>query len=110
MKDKTAVESTEKQNDKMAEVATPSTQNATAKIIWNDREMKSSYANVCNVAKNNDEVMLLFGTSEAWNSAQTDIRVNLSNRIIVTPATAQRLQALLNKVLNTETEPVVEDK
>lgn len=87
----------EQKNEKSESTAPAATK--TGKIIWNDKEMKSSYANVCNVANNNDEVMLLFGTSEAWNSAQTDIKVNLSNRIIITPATAQRLKALLDKVV-----------
>lgn len=68
------------------------------KIIWQDKEMKSTYSNVCNVAKNNDEIMLLFGTSEAWNEVQREVVVNLTNRIIMTPATAKRLQEILNRM------------
>ncbi len=69
------------------------------KIIWNDREMNSSYSNVCNVAANADEFMLLFGESEAWNSAQKDVMVKLKQRVIMTPTTAKRFAALLNKTI-----------
>lgn len=69
------------------------------KIIWNDREMQSSYANVSNVATTSDEVMLLFGTSQTWNSAQKDIMVKLTHRIVMTPAAARRFQALLTRSL-----------
>ena len=69
------------------------------KIIWNDQEMNSSYSNVCNVAANTDEIMLLFGESEAWNSAQKDVMVKLKQRVIMTPTTAKRFAALLNKTL-----------
>jgi len=98
MSEKSTAKNEAEQNAPVKEAEAASNQGATAKIIWDDREMNSSYANVCNVARNNDEVMLLFGTSEAWNSAQTDIKVKLSNRIIVTPATAQRLKQLLDNV------------
>lgn len=69
------------------------------KILWNDQDMKSSYANVVNVATTADEFMFLFGTNEAWNNVQKDIRVNLHERIIMTPSAAKRLQLLLNKTM-----------
>ena len=70
-----------------------------SKIIWNDSEMVSKYANVSNVATTSDEIMLLFGTSTAWNSAQKDVMVNLSDRIIMTPSAAKRFQQVLTKTL-----------
>lgn len=69
------------------------------KIIWDDRNMKSEYANIANVATTSDEIMLLFGTSQAWNNAQKDVLVSLSERIIMTPATAKRFHAVLTKTL-----------
>jgi hypothetical protein len=83
------------------DIATPqSTTNAEGgKIFWNDKEMRSSYANVVNVATTADEFMFLFGTNEAWNNVQKDIRVNLHERIIMTPTAAKRLQMLLNKTM-----------
>ena len=86
-----------KKNDETKEMN--ETVNQAGKIVWNDREMNSSYSNVCNVAANADEFMLLFGESEAWNSAQKDIVVKLRQRIIMTPTTAKRFATLLNKTI-----------
>lgn len=72
---------------------------AQGKIIWNDRNMVSTYSNVCNIAATSDEFMFLFGTSEAWNSAQKNIVVNLNQRIILTPNSARKFHELLTKTL-----------
>jgi hypothetical protein len=61
--------------------------------------MKSSYANVCNVASTREEVVLLFGVNQAWNTAQREIPVQLSDRIILSPHAAKRLSVLLGNVL-----------
>jgi len=37
------------------------------KIKWDDSNMKSSYANVCNVTSTREEVVILFGMNQAWN-------------------------------------------
>ncbi len=69
------------------------------RVRWDDRNMKSSYANVCNVASTREEVVLLFGVNQAWNTAQREIPVQLSDRIILSPHAAKRLSILLNNVL-----------
>lgn len=69
------------------------------KIVWNDRDMTSTYSNVCNIAASADEFMFLFGTSEAWNSAQKNILVNLKQRIIMTPSSARKFHELLTRTL-----------
>ena len=40
------------------------------KIKWDDSNMKSAYANVCNVSSTREEVVLLFGVNQAWNRAR----------------------------------------
>ncbi len=69
------------------------------RVRWDDTNMKSSYANVCNVASTREEVVLLFGVNQAWNTAQREIPVQLSDRIILSPHAAKRLSVLLNNVL-----------
>jgi hypothetical protein len=69
------------------------------RVRWDDTNMKSSYANVCNVASTREEVVLLFGVNQAWNTAQREIPVQLSDRIILSPHAAKRLSILLNNVL-----------
>jgi hypothetical protein len=68
-------------------------------VRWDDASMKTSYANVCNVASTREEVVLLFGVNQAWHSAQREIPVQLTDRIILNPFVAKRLSILLGNVL-----------
>ena len=69
------------------------------KVRWDDTQMKSSYANVCNVASTREEVVLLFGVNQAWHSGQREIPVQLTDRVIMSPHAAKRLSMLLTNVL-----------
>ncbi len=69
------------------------------KIRWDDTNMKSSYANVCNVASTREEVVLLFGVNQAWQAGQPEIPIQLTDRIILSPHAAKRLGLLLTNVL-----------
>jgi hypothetical protein len=68
-------------------------------VRWDDSQMKTSYANVCNVASTREEVVLLFGVNQAWHAGQREIPVQLSDRIILSPFAAKRLSVLLANVL-----------
>lgn len=69
------------------------------KVVWDDSNMKSSYANVCNVSSTREEVTLLFGTNQNWNPGQNSVSVQLSDRVILNPFAAKRLATLLNNVV-----------
>jgi hypothetical protein len=69
------------------------------KIRWDDSQMQSSYANVCNVASTREEVVLLFGINQAWQAGQSEIPIQLTNRVIISPYVAKRLSTLLENVL-----------
>jgi len=70
-----------------------------ARIKWDDSAMKSSYANVCNVTSTREEVVMLFGINQAWNRGQSEVTIQLTDRIIVSPYAAKRLVALLQGVV-----------
>ena len=72
---------------------------ATPKINWEDSQMKTSYANVCNVSSTREEVIVLFGTNQAWKGVEEEVTVQLSDRIILSPFAAKRLALLLNNVI-----------
>jgi hypothetical protein len=72
---------------------------ATPKVRWDDASMKSSYANVCNVTSTREEVVMLFGMHQAWQSGQKEVAVQLSDRIVLNPFAAKRLSSLLTNVL-----------
>ena len=71
-------------------------QPAMPKIKWNDENMQSNYANVCNVMGTREEIMVLFGSNKSWQGGQDEVEVNLSNRIVLTPYAAKRLQIMLD--------------
>lgn len=69
------------------------------KIHWDDSNMKSVYANVCNVAGTREEVVLLFGMNQAWHAGQEDVTIQLADRVVLSPFVAKRMSILLNNVI-----------
>ena len=72
---------------------------ATPTIQWDDSDMSTSYANVCNVSSSREEVTLLFGTNQTWHTGQSEFTVKLSDRVIISPFAAKRLLTLLQNVV-----------
>lgn len=71
----------------------------TPQVVWNDGDMRSTYANVCNVSSTREEVIVLFGTNQAWQGNEAQVTVDLSDRIIMSPFAAKRLMLLLQNVI-----------
>ena len=69
------------------------------KIKWDDSQMKSAYANVCNVTSTREEVVMLFGMNQAWNRGQKEVTIQLTDRIVISPYAAKRLSMLLDGVV-----------
>ena len=69
-------------------------------VHWDDSNMTSTYANVCNVSSTMEEVTLLFGTNQTWHTGQQELAILLSNRIILSPFAAKRLSGLLNNIIS----------
>ena len=85
-----AAAATAKPNSKLEAMSVP------IRPTWDDTNMQTSYANVCNVVGSREEVTLLFGTNHAWQSG-SDLAVKLSHRIVLTPYTAKRLAQMLEQ-------------
>ena len=68
-------------------------------IRWDDSNMRSTYANVCNVSSTREEVTFLFGTNQAWRQGQKEVAIDLTDRIILSPFAAKRLHLLLSSVM-----------
>ena len=69
------------------------------KVKWDDSNMRTAYANVCNVIGTREEIMLLFGANQAWQSGQSEVRVVLSDRVVLNPHAAKRLYRMLEQGL-----------
>jgi hypothetical protein len=72
---------------------------ANPKVTWDDSKMRTAYANVCNVMGTREEIMLLFGANQAWQGGQKEIRVLLSDRVVLNPFAAKRLYKMLEQGL-----------
>jgi hypothetical protein len=69
---------------------------APTRVVWDDSQMATSYANVINVFSSREEFTFLFGTNQTWSLSESrELTVRLSNRIVLTPYAAKRLQTLL---------------
>jgi len=69
------------------------------RVKWDDGDMSTSYANVCNVSSTREEVTLLFGTNQSWHTGQEEVVIKLSDRLIVSPYAAKRLSLLLQNIV-----------
>ena len=87
--------------DQTREAAARAVEQATAQmqVKWDDTNMKSSYANVCNVMSTREEVVLMFGVNQAWHAGQKEVTVQLTDRIILSPHAAKRLSLLLGNIV-----------
>ena len=87
-------------NKKKAEAETPTTDaGGQTRIVWDDSNMRSVYANVSNVAGGREEIVLLFGMNQSWHAAQKEVKVQLTDRVVLSPFAAKRLSILLSNVL-----------
>jgi hypothetical protein len=92
-----AEDSDPRSNDEMTGSTTP--RDMDLKVNWDDSNMRSVYANVCNVAGTREEIVLLFGMNQAWHSEQKEVTVHLTDRVVLSPYAAKRLSLLLNNVV-----------
>ena len=79
--------------------STPQTNEGGVSIRWDDSNMRSTYSNVCNVTGTREELVLLFGVHQAWQSGVKEVTVQLQERIILSPYAAKRLNVLLSRLL-----------
>jgi hypothetical protein len=70
------------------------------RVRWDTSNLKSSYSNVCNVTSTREEVVLNFGVNQAWEQGNTEMLIELSNRLILSPFAAKRLSVMLSNLVD----------
>jgi hypothetical protein len=70
-----------------------------ARVRWNADGLKSSYCNFCNANSTREEVVLNFGVNNSWDRGQTDMQVDLTHRIVLSPFAAKRLAEVLQNLV-----------
>lgn len=86
--------------DEKNEVAAQEEASEQTKIRWEGADMRSTYANVCNVSSTREEVSMMFGTNKNWHPAQKELTIDLTDRMILNPFAAKRLAVLLMNTMN----------
>ena len=89
------------QTPSASEAQTPAVEpNRQTTVQWVDKNMTTHFANVVNVQSTREQVDLFFGMNQTWNvSGSSQVAVDLTNRIILTPYAAKRLWTILGGVL-----------
>lgn len=72
----------------------------TPKLVWDDSGLRTTYSNVVNAASTREEVFVFFGTNQTWNAGDEEYKVRLTDRMVLNPYAAKRLNALLSRVLD----------
>ncbi len=91
------VEMSENENAASTEIAA---EDPRAAIEWDDSNMATNFANVVNLQSTQEQVDLFFGTNQTWNIGNTRrVKVELNNRVIMSPHAAKRLWLTLGGVI-----------
>jgi hypothetical protein len=85
--------------EKKSDAAATGADQAGQRILWNTANLKSSYANVCNVTSTREEVVLNFGINQSWERGQHEMEIQLTDRIILSPFAAKRLSMMLTRLM-----------
>ncbi|MFC1580378.1 DUF3467 domain-containing protein [Thermodesulfobacteriota bacterium] len=89
----------ESKGGKTPQSAPPKQAGAQPKIVWDSTNLRSAYANVFNVAGAREEFVLLFGMNQAFDAGQQELKVQLTDRVVLSPFAAKRLSILLSNVI-----------
>lgn len=68
-------------------------------VQWDDSHMRTTYANASNVISSREEVAFIFGVNLGKRQGEDQIKIDLSDRILLTPHAAKRFQMMLNSVI-----------
>lgn len=69
------------------------------KVKWDTSDLRTTYADACNVSLTRDEVAILFGTTPARQADVQEMTGHVSNCIILNPLSAKRTVKLLGDFL-----------
>jgi hypothetical protein len=87
----------------MAAKSDPSKEGAETRsstVEWNDDAMQTTFANVVNIQGTREQVEFFYGTNRTWDvHREGPVKVDLTNRIIMTPYAAKRMHQILTGVL-----------
>jgi hypothetical protein len=84
----------------MSTEASQSAPSPTPQIRLDESNAKLSYANFFNVTSTREETALMFGMIQASPNPSEEVAIKVSDRVLLTPRAARRLEQMLHQVLN----------
>lgn len=85
--------------DPSPDTGSPAPAAASPKVKWNVEHLKSSYVNFANANSTQEEVVLNFGMNNNWDRMASEVEIELTHRIVMSPFAAKRLAELLGKLV-----------
>ena len=85
--------------DPSPDTSSPAQAAASPKVKWHVEHLKSSYVNFANANSTQEEVVLNFGMNNNWDRMASEVEIELSHRIVMSPFAAKRLAELLGKLV-----------
>lgn len=70
------------------------------RVKWNTSSLKSSYVNFANANSTQEEVVLNFGMNNNWDRMASEVEIELTHRIVMSPFAAKRLAEMLGKLVD----------
>jgi len=92
-----ADETTNDEADQMGQVQAGQKQGATLRIM--DAQAETAYSNFCIVTSTPEEALLNFGINLMMPNKENEVRVQVSNRIVMSYASAKRLAITLSNLI-----------
>lgn len=77
----------------------PSSAEGVPRVKWNTSALKSSYVNFANANSTQEEVVLNFGMNNNWDRMASEVEIELSHRVVMSPFAAKRLAEMLGKLV-----------
>ncbi len=77
----------------------PSSAEGAPRVKWNTSALKSSYVNFANANSTQEEVVLNFGMNNNWDRMASEVEIELSHRVVMSPFAAKRLAEMLGKLV-----------
>ena len=71
----------------------------TPTIRWDDSNIRTAYANICNIVSTREEVILMFGMNQRMDMENNELIIELSDRLVLNPYAAKRVAQSLNSVI-----------
>ncbi|MBW1963580.1 MAG: DUF3467 domain-containing protein [Deltaproteobacteria bacterium] len=85
--------------DKSKKIVNTAQRQSQPRIFWESANARSVYANAFNVTGSQEEFILSFGMNQSWDAGGKEVKVQITDRVVMSPFAVKRLAKLLSDVV-----------